>query len=381
MDKVIAHFFSIALNNGDAPEWVQLTPVSKGDFVAKDGRRFTIADADALLAASPLPIGIDYDHATDLSAKGGFSAPAAGWIEQLATHGPANEPGIWGRVKWTPRGKQSVIDGEYRGLSPALLSAKGSNVVERIFRVGLTNDPALPVKNLFSTQEMVQAMTREQLCDMLGVPHNTTQSDLKAKAKGFGDRKRLASAIGLPETATDDDVVNAVDKFGVQNSTLNARVSRILEAAGLTGDLDETTTVALCAKLRSPSSTVAAGQNETALQKQVDDLQKQVALLTAQNAGRTAEAEVTAAIAAAKLTPAQKAWAIDYCTRDPQGFKAFIGAAPRIVAAGSSVAQIEVPDGELTAQEKKLCAMLGVKEESFKRERAELLTRMEGARQ
>ncbi len=377
MDRVSPYFFSLTVSNGAAPDWVQLTPVSKGTFAARDGRSFTIDDAAALIAASPLPIGIDYDHATDLAAKDGGRAPAAGWIEQLAAHGPGNEPGIWGRVSWTPNGAKSIADKEYRGISPAMFSDK-EGVVKQIFRAGLTNDPALYIKSLFalmqrsdsaflSTQEMVQAMTREQLCDMLGVPHNTTQSDLKTKAKGFGDRKRLASAIGLPETATDDDVVNAVDRVGVQSSTLNSCVARILDAAGLAGaTLDETTTVALCAKLKTQP---AASGNENALQKQVDELQLQIASMNARTAARDAETEAAAAIAAGKLTPAQKSWAIGYCTRDPKGFQSFVASAPRIVAAGSSVAQIETPAGELTQFEKDLCAQLGVKEESYKRER------------
>lgn len=377
-DLVTTTFFSLAMNNGAAPEWVQLTPVSKGAFTRLDGGTYRIDDADAVIAASPLPIGIDYDHATDLAAKEGGRAPAAGWIEQLASHGPGNEPGIWGRVKWTPRGAQSIADGEYRGISPALFSNKATGAITRIFRAGLTNDPALNIKSLFSIQELATPMNRNQLCAMLGLPQNAADGDIHAAAKktSGADRKKLNSALGLSDAATDDDTLNAVKKVGVQSSTMNARssseavalnnIARILEAAGLSGELDETATVALCTKLKQSAGAHGAGGD---LQKTVDDLQKQVATLNAKLAGRDAETEVAAAIAAGKLAPAQKDWAVSYCTRDPQGFRDFIANAPTVVVNGR-IASEAAPEDGLTAAEKQICAKLGIKEDAYKAERA-----------
>lgn len=370
-----AHLFTLASSNGAAPEWIQLTP-STTEFGTRDGRGpFKIVSASALIAASLAngPIGVDYNHATDvvMESKSGAPTPAAGWIEELLAHGPNNEPGIWGRVKWTPKGALAVAEGEYRYISPVLLSNKQNELVA-IGRAALTNDPALVMKGLFSIQELAQPMNREQLCDMLGVPHNSSDQDIHQAAikKTGGDRKKLFSALGLPETATDDDVMSAVRKTGVQASTM-ANIQRVLEAAGLKGKtLDDTTTTALCAKLQTTTAPAGAGD----LEKTVDDLQKQLASLHAKLAGRDAETEVAAAIAAGKITPGQKDWAVSYCTRDPEGFKAFVGAAPRIVPAGSNTGHLGVPEDGLTEQEKQICALMGVKEEDFKKTRAALKT-------
>ena len=270
--------FTLATANGVAPEWIQLTP-STTEFATRDGRGpFKIVSVEALIKASMSngPIGIDYNHATDvvMESKSGAPTPAAGWIEELLAHGPANEAGLWGRVKWTPKGSQAVAEGEYRYISPVLLSNKQNELVA-IGRAALTNDPALVMKGLFSIQEMAQPMNRNQLCDMLGMPHNSSDNDLHQAAtkKTGADRKKLFDNLGLPETATDDDVMSAVRKTGVQPSTL-ANIERVLQAAGLSGvTLDDTATVALCAKLQATTTSGNAG----ALQTQVDDLQKELA--------------------------------------------------------------------------------------------------------
>ncbi|MGH6887978.1 MAG: phage protease [Rhizomicrobium sp.] len=374
MDRSLATSRSLfALGaTGTAPEWVQLTP-SLATFSTRDGRGpFTIRNAADVIRTSLQsgPIGIDYDHATDLAAKAGISAPAAGWIEEIAQHGPNNEPGLWGRVKWTPKGGQAVGEGEYRYISPVLLSNKQNDLIA-IGRAALTNDPALVMKGLFSVQEMDE-VNRQSLCDALGIPGTSSDDDITSAIKkgDAGAKKKLASALGVPETATDDDLMAAVKKVGVQATNM----SRILEAAGLAANaaLDEATTVALCAKLKGTAASPGANK-ATELQGQVDELQKQLASLNARLAGNDAKTEVEAAIAGGKLAPAQKEWAVDYCSRDPAGFKSFIGTAPKIVAAGA-LASHAVPEGGLTPAEQQLCAALGVSEDKFKAERT-LMTR------
>ena len=366
MDRQTArNLFSLVAVNGNAPDWVQLTP-NLASFSTKDGRGpFTIKSATDVIRTSLQggAIGIDYDHATDLAAKAGISAPAAGWIEEIAEHGPNNEPGLWGRVKWTPKGGEAVAHGEYRYISPVLLSKKDGELIA-IGRAALTNDPALVMKGLFSIQEM-DDVNRKALCDALGIPATSSDDDITgAIKKGSAPVKaKLASALGIPESASDDDLMAAVKKVGVQASTL-ANVSRVLQAAGLSGDaLDETTTIALCTKLKG---SIADGGKSAELQTQVDDLQKQLASLNARLAGNDATTEVEKAISAGKLAPAQKDWAIDYCTRDADGFKKFVAGAPVIVQNGRTVDHA-VPEGELTPAEKDLCSTMRIKEEDFKK--------------
>jgi phage I-like protein len=327
------------------PEWVQLTPVSKGAFTTVDGRPFTLDNPEAVAALSTKrgPIRIDYDHSTRKAAGlAGHKSPAAAWLDRIETKGPNGEPGLWGHVEtWTPAGGQAVKDKEYRFLSPELGHDEKTRRVMSIAGAALTNNPALVMTSLCSAEENM---------------------DLIAK---------LRTALGMPDTATEDDVVQAVTKLSTGNTAMCSFEKRVAEAAGLDVTkftaLDENATVALCAKLKAPAP--EATGDAAKLQKQVDDLQQQVATLSAQNAGRTASEEVTAAITAGKITPAQKEWAIDYCSRNPEGFKAFIDKAPVILKSGR-VAPEGAAQDTLTPDQVALCSKLGIKEDDFKAELA-----------
>ena len=73
-----------------------------GELNARDGRRWRLDDAQAVVAetrrvAGAADLVFDYNHQTDHSKKNGQSAPAAGWIKALEVRAGA----IWGRVDWT----------------------------------------------------------------------------------------------------------------------------------------------------------------------------------------------------------------------------------------------------------------------------------------
>jgi len=369
--------FALAAN-GQAPEWIQLTP-SIGTFSTKDGRGpFAIKDAGAIIRASlagGTSIRIDYNHAIDLAAKAGLPSPAAGWIEEIAEHGPGNEPGLWGKVKWTPAGAKAIVDGEYRYISPVLLSKKNSDELVAIGGAALTNDPALVMKGLFSVQEN-DTVNRKALCGALGIAETSTDDQITAAiGKAGADMKqKLAGALGMPETASVEDLCTAAKKIGA-DAAMAANVQRVLEAAGLRAGsaLDEATTVALCTKLKGSAAVAAGGKSVEQLQTQVDELQKQLASLNQHRATTTANAEVEKAITSGKLAPVQKEWAIDYCARDPEGFAKFIGAAPTILKDGRVVEGAPPGDGAtLTAGEKHVCALMGIKEDDFVKTRATL---------
>ena len=135
-----------------APDMVQLLPA--GRITARDGRVFVLNDPEAVVERSKLSGGIDlpidYEHQNDNpeSRKNG-PVPAAGWIKELI----ARPDGIWGRVEWTDRARQLITAREYRYLSPALLLARGSDVVLRIKGAGLVHNPALELTALAREEE------------------------------------------------------------------------------------------------------------------------------------------------------------------------------------------------------------------------------------
>ena len=69
-----------------APAWVMLMPA--GQLNARDGRRWRLTDADAVVTATranagSLDLPIDFEHQTQHAKQNGQPAPAAGWIREL----------------------------------------------------------------------------------------------------------------------------------------------------------------------------------------------------------------------------------------------------------------------------------------------------------
>lgn len=128
--------------------WVQLLP--SGRWMGRDGRGpYLLEDAQGVIdrtLASKKDLPVDRDHAMDLAPKGS-PAPAMGWITELA----ARDDGIWGRVDWTPTGKQLVEGREYRWLSP-VFRKRPNGAIDVILRAGLTNDPNFPLRELASQE-------------------------------------------------------------------------------------------------------------------------------------------------------------------------------------------------------------------------------------
>jgi phage I-like protein len=191
----------VALNaQGEPPEWVMLVP--KGPrVVGNDGRVFSLkepSDVVNAFARAGMHLPIDINHAQFLKAPNGDDSPAAGWIEEL----DARDGAIWGRVAWTPSGAAALHDRAYRYLSPALLADKDGRVVG-LAGAGLVNRPNFNMA----------ALNAEQ-----GAP-----------------MKNLFSKLGLPETASENDAIAAVDRL---QTALNAAQTPSLDRFVPRGEFD-----------------------------------------------------------------------------------------------------------------------------------------------
>lgn len=184
---------SIALPDGDVPEWLHLLPA--GEVRTVDGRGpYRVADAAALMSASlaggKLPL--DENHATDLATPKGGAAPARGCIAELAQR----DDGIWGRVEWTGTGRRMMEDREYRGVSPVIVHDKGLTI-GAILRASLTNTPNLAGLVALHSQENVMD-SRAWLIEALGLDADVADDAIKAvmtKAmEGKGARALLEAA-------------------------------------------------------------------------------------------------------------------------------------------------------------------------------------------
>lgn len=238
----------VALNvqlpeDGSVPEWVEVIPAA--DVVGRDGRGWINDQPDQIVARSlgtGRDIPIDWEHATEIRAPKGEDAPAAAWIVELQNRDGA----IWGKVEWTPRGREAVANREYRYLSPVFLYDKDTLRIIKLNSAGLTNQP-----NLFLT-----ALNR-------GADPTVTDQE-----KVMPVPAAIVKALGLKEDATEDQVVSAINSTQSDLQTArNSAESPSLEKFVPRADYDKTLERASNAenKLKEQEKTRIEGEIETAI--------------------------------------------------------------------------------------------------------------------
>lgn len=196
----IAYGEAVALNwtapeDGGSSVKVQLSPI--GEFELRDGGRrsgtvqhcskaaFAALVENWRAAGSP-DVLVDVDHA---SAHGG-STEAAAWCNALE----ATDEGLFGVFSLTPRGRELVENRAYRFVSPGwTLSPDGTPV--SLCSVALTNRPNLPVQPVVNAD---------------GTGGRDPDDPNPRKDNPEMDIKKLAAALGLPETATEEEVLAAI---------------------------------------------------------------------------------------------------------------------------------------------------------------------------
>lgn len=300
----------------DAPEWIELLPPGQ-QIVGRDGRSWINPDPAAVIAATQahgLDLPVDYEHATEVRAPNGEPAPAAAWIDHKSLR--ISESGaIEGRVEWTERGRNSVASREYRYISPVFIYTKGDYRVVRLDSVGLTNKPNLHLK-------------------ALNQQHHEDEPMLIAAA--------ILQALGLPDSATEADVVSAInqqrqDLAAAKNSqqpSLDKYVPR-----------------------EDYNSVLARATNaEQRLREKIE-------------AERDAEIqrELDAALEAGKITPATLEYHKAQCRTEGglERFKAYVAAAPSVTDPLGLDKKPTDRTNALTEEEKAACRLLGQSEDEY----------------
>lgn len=295
---------TLALGAGGADGWVQLLPF--GEFAARDGRpgegkKWNVDNAlGARLAAefnalaAQTPIVIDYDHQTLYVAKNGQKAPAAGWMSSAEWR---TDQGLFARREWTAAAAQHIEAKEYAFISPVLLYDQDTLEVKGVAMAALVNYPALlgmhPVQAELATQFLQE---------------KTPMNPILAA---------LLAGLGLQETATQEQAVSALNALKTKPPVPAALATALHLQAGA----DEAAALAAVAALGKPDPSVATTM--AALQGQVLALQSQLN-------GDKVTGIVDQAIAAGKLLPAQRDWALGYGKSDMAALSAFIASAPVI---------------------------------------------------
>jgi phage I-like protein len=276
---------------------------------------------------------IDYEHQTLKDVE----APAAGWIKQLVNKG---KDGIWAVVEWTPRAVEYLKNKEYRYLSPVFLRRLSDSRVVRFLHASLTNAPAI--------DGMVPLVNRKG--DFIPPAYPPYVKDVETKQKEVHIMKRLMAALGLTETATEDDAIAAVAALKADAEAIVANKA-VFEALELDPSAPESEVTGLITALKASNA-------------RVDEATRRAEDLTEQLKQRDAEEAVAFAMNAGKITPAERQWAGEYALRDLEGFKTYVNKTPVKIHRGEA-ARDTVFSRSLAHDEAQLTVnkMLGVTDE------------------
>ncbi len=331
-----------ASDAGEPLATVQLFPM--GEIKARDGRTWVLenlAHANQVVAASLQAAGgtdlmFDYDHQSFFGAKDGVggTAPASGWIKKLW----ADPTGIYAQVAWTDAAAARLKAREYRYVSPLFTHDRVSRRITRLINGALVNTPAI-------TELPAVA---------------SAQGGLTPQEPSM-DLTQLAAALGLPATATLEEITAAAQTLQANaTAAASAALAPVATALGLavTAKPDEVTAAATAAVAGKVDPTKFAPIEV------VTALQDQVKVLTDGHAASAAATEVDAAILAGKVSPALKDWAVAYATADLGAFKTFASAAPVIVPVGERKLGLtpEAASTTLTDEQAAAARVLGISE-------------------
>ena len=336
---------AIEVVGADGKVKTTFTAIPFGDPIqGRDGRSWRMVNADhaaRVLAATRSRLGnvemaLNYDHQPELAIAQGGTAPASGWVKDLKV----GTDGIEVTVEWTPKAEAAIAAREYRYMSPSFMHDQAGNVT-RLNNIALTNNPNFDLPAL-AHQE--QRKTGE-VPDMRKITLSLTTAICAALAikADDADEAQIAAAIVQLKTGKDgaDTALNAVrSQLGVAEDADQETVLASLDTAKQAGAPD-------------PSKYVPKDGYD-ALAAKVAKIEEARVL-----------ASVDAAVAAGKLTPSMKQWAIDLGKKDEPALAAFIDQATPFVGTAKVEGDPKPEKGKLTAEEKAICSQLGLSEADF----------------
>lgn len=323
-----------------APNVVKLLPLGmvksqKGDFVVDEESFQRIKNT---FKERGIDIVVDYEHQTLEDVQ----APAGGWIKDLFIQDGA----IAAKVEWTPKAEQYLKNKEYRYLSPVVLVRKSDSKAVVLHSVALTNTPAIDGMfaivnslNIDEFQEGGNEMDLKQLAILLGLPENATEEQVMQAIKTcLGEVETLKEQIKKAGGSADEVVANKVicGLLGVDNKEAKT----------------EDVAAAIMA-LKNPANFIP-----------VTEFNKLKERLDKKDSGEL----VIKALKSGKISAAQKDWAEEYALKDPEGFNKFVEKAPQAVPMGEiEIENSKRDDGKIGETTMAVCKMLGVSKEDFEK--------------
>ncbi|MBI5815895.1 MAG: hypothetical protein HZB29_09830 [Nitrospinae bacterium] len=277
----------------------------------------------AAMSADGRDVCVDYLH-NSIKSDDPQKAIAAGWV--LWNTAKITPAGLTATIKWNDDAATLIRDKKYRFLSPVFMANGG--VITKLVNLGLTNNPNIPAMPPLSNQ--TQFSTQQEKPKM----------------------KDLLKKLGLAETATEADAIAAVEKLQANSAG----------SAGLLARLQVNDFTAATARLTELLAPPAYNPAD------VSAMQARITAMESAEKQRGAELLVNDALAAGKLTPAQKAWALGYAAENPEGFRGYIANAQVIVplaASGADGKKVAANAGVVTDEVKLIANQLGLKPEDL----------------
>lgn len=269
--------------SADVPEWVEVLPPGP-TVTGRDGRTWSYDPAEVMAktlehsAGADLPF--DWLHSTEIKAPEGEDAPAAGWAREYRV----NERGaLEARVAWNEEGRADIASRRYRYLSPVFIYDRAGRI-HRFSSFGLTNKPNLLIKALNAEQP------------------TTENIPMLAAA--------IRAALGLPETATEDDAVAAIKALKEAKETaLNSEKTPSLAKYVPRGDFD-------------------------AMEQRAANAEQQLKQRDKAEQDKAIDTEINAALKAGKITPATVDFYRKACNQEGglDQFREFVKSATSVTA-------------------------------------------------
>jgi phage I-like protein len=338
-DKTLIAIHSVSLGN-EVPSSIHILP--NGKFDGRDGRGpYVASDLKKIVETTNhlsrgVDIAIDYEHQFDYASLNGKPAPAGGWIKSLEI----KEDGIWGNVEWTEAAHKMIAQKEYRYLSPVFRFFPKSGEIHSIRGASLTNNPNLLLTSLNSMEES------ESMDPKLG--------------------SQLATVLGLPDTAKDEQIVSAVSKVLSESKHSAENLGKVAKALKLDEKADvETVLASIKPVATNPHATndptkFVPFEKFNEIATALNSLQTEVAVQKATDA-------VNSAMKEGKITPALKDWAISMHKADPVKFAEFIKNQPVIAGTSEQTAKHSAVS-KLDDTQIAICKQLNVSEEDYLKE-------------
>ena len=294
------------------PSEIKILPLGrvhsqKGDFTVDDESVELIRKQ---FKDRKLDLVIDYEHQTLADVQ----APAGGWIKDIYK----GDDALIAKVEWTPKATEYLKNKEYRYLSPVVMVRKRDQKATALHSVALTNTPA--IDGMFP---VVNSLTIEDYSE-----GGTTM-----------DLKEIAKALGLPETATEEEVKKAVEEAGKAAQKIKEMEGKgegsTGEGADASAEVVANSTILKLLELDENAKTEDVAASIMALKAGGDKATAATVLALKEKIEREeAEEAVQLALKEGKITAAQTDWAREYALKDADGFKKFMDKAVAVVPQG-----------------------------------------------